>query len=348
MSAPVIVADKLEKTFRVPVRKGNALHTLVSREMREVRAVNGISFAVAPGEMVGYVGPNGAGKSTTIKMLTGVLVPTGGTVRVAGLDPTRQRKQLAARIGVVFGQRTQLWWDLPLADSLELLQHVYRVSPARYAENMAIFRDILDLGPFWDTPVRQLSLGQRMRGDLAAALLHDPDILYLDEPTIGLDVVAKGRIREFLLRINRERGVTVLLTTHDMVDIAHLCNRMMIIDHGALLYDGSVEAIRDRFGTERTLVVDLETDQSGPLTGVPAIEVRADGLRRWLRFRRSEVSAAELIAAVSARYGIRDLTIEEPEIEDIVRRIYEGGLSTEGIEDTEDAEQSIAADLSVA
>jgi ABC-2 type transport system ATP-binding protein len=329
MTEPIIVADRLEKTYRVPVRTGGGLRALVSRGTRAVRAVDGISFTIAPGEMVGYVGPNGAGKSTTIKMLTGILVPTGGQVRVAGLDPTRQRRVLAARIGAVFGQRTQLWWDLPLIDSLELLRHIYRVPAARFAENLVAFRDILDLDDFLQTPVRQLSLGQRMRGDLAAALLHDPDILYLDEPTIGLDVVAKGRIREFLLEITRTRGVTVLLTTHDMADIAHLCARMMIIDHGHLLYDGSVEAIRDRYGTERTLVVDLETDEPGPLAGLPAEEVRADGLRRWLRFRRADVTAAELIATVSARYGIRDLTIEEPEIEDIVRRIYQEGMSSE-------------------
>ena len=328
MTEPIIVTHELEKTYHVPVRKGNALRTLVSRETRAVRAVSGISFVVAPGEMVGYVGPNGAGKSTTIKMLTGILVPTGGSVRVAGLEPMRQRKQLAGRIGVVFGQRTQLWWDLPLADSLELLRYIYRVPAARYAENLTTFKALLDLGPFWETPVRQLSLGQRMRGDLAAALLHDPEILYLDEPTIGLDVVAKARIREFLLAINRERGVTVLLTTHDMADIAHLCPRMMIIDRGTLLYDGSVEAIRDTFGTERTLVVDLEDGEPDALTGLPAEEIRADGPRHWLRFRRAEVSAAELIAAVSARYRVRDLTIEEPEIEDIVRRIYEGGLDS--------------------
>jgi ABC-2 type transport system ATP-binding protein len=329
MDAPLIEADRLEKTFRVPVRKGGALRTLVSRETRDVRAVDTISFTIAPGEMVGYVGPNGAGKSTTIKMLTGILVPSGGTVRVAGLDPTRQRRQLAARIGVVFGQRTQLWWDLPLIDSLELLRHVYRIPAARFTTNLDAFRDILGLDEFLQTPVRQLSLGQRMRGDLAAALLHDPEILYLDEPTIGLDVVAKGRIREFLQEINRTRAVTVLLTTHDMADIAYLCDRMMIIDHGHLLYDGSVAAIRDRFGTERTLVVDLETDVAGPLVDLPAAEVRADGLRRWLRFRRVEVTAADLIAAVSARYRIRDLTIEEPEIEDIVRRIYEEGINTD-------------------
>jgi ABC-2 type transport system ATP-binding protein len=330
MDESVIVAERLEKMYRVPLKaKGGALKSFVSRGMRDVRAVDDISFRIAPGEMVGYVGPNGAGKSTTIKMLTGILVPSGGQVRVAGLDPTRQRRILAARIGVVFGQRTQLWWDLPLIESLELLRYVYRVPAARFAENLAAFRAVLDLDEFLETPVRQLSLGQRMRGDLAAALLHDPAILYLDEPTIGLDVVAKGRIREFLLEINRTRGVTVHLTTHDMADIAHLCARMMIIDHGHLLYDGSVAAIRDRFGTERTLVIDLETDEAGPLTGLPAEEIRADGLRRWLRFRRAEVTAAELIATVSARYPIRDLTIEEPEIEDIVRRIYQEGLRTE-------------------
>ena len=328
MDEAVIVAERLEKTYRVPVKaKGGALKSFVSRGTRDVRAVDDISFRIAPGEMVGYVGPNGAGKSTTIKMLTGILVPSSGQVRVAGLDPTRQRRTLAARIGVVFGQRTQLWWDLPLIESLELLRYVYRVPAARFAENLAAFRAVLDLDEFLETPVRQLSLGQRMRGDLAAALLHDPAILYLDEPTIGLDVVAKGRIREFLLEINRERGVTVLLTTHDMADIAHLCARMMIIDHGHLLYDGSVAAIRDRFGTERTLVVDLETDEAGPLIGLPAAEIRADGLRRWLRFRRADVTAAELIATVSARYPIRDLTIEEPEIEDIVRRIYQEGIA---------------------
>jgi len=326
----VIVADQVEKTYRVPVRKkGGALRALVSRGTEAVHAVAGISFTIAPGEMVGYVGPNGAGKSTTIKMLTGILVPSGGQVRVAGLDPTRQRRTLAARIGVVFGQRTQLWWDLPLIESLELLRYVYRVPEARFTENLTAFREILGLDEFLQTPVRQLSLGQRMRGDLAAALLHDPAILYLDEPTIGLDVVAKERIREFLLEINRERGVTVLLTTHDMADIAHLCARMMIIDHGHLLYDGSVEAIRDRFGTERTLVVDLETDEPGPLVGLQAEEIRSDGLRRWLRFRRADVTAAELIAAVSARYRIRDLTIEEPEIEAIVRRIYQEGMGDE-------------------
>lgn len=307
---------------------GGALRNLVSREGTEVRAVNGISFEVAAGEIVGYVGPNGAGKSTTIKMLTGILVPSSGEISVAGLVPWQQRRELAARIGVVFGQRTQLWWDLPLIESLELLQHVYRVPSDRFNANLRMFREVLDLDEFLNTPVRQLSLGQRMRGDLAASLLHDPPILYLDEPTIGLDVVAKARIREFLLEINRERGVTVLLTTHDMSDISLLCRRMMVIDHGQLLYDGGVEMLRDRLGSERTLVIDLidERETPGPVVVDGATETKSDGPRRWLRFRRDDVTAAELIARVTSRYRISDLTLEEPEIESIVRRIYEEGL----------------------
>ncbi len=231
----MIEVENLQKRFWVRHHHHGAvgaLRNLVTRAGREVRAVDGISFRVAAGEMVGYIGPNGAGKSTTIKMLTGILVPSGGRVTVAGLVPWRQRRSLARRIGVVFGQRTQLWWDLPLIESLSLLRHIYRVPAARFAANLEVFRDLLELNAFLDTPVRQLSLGQRMRGDLAAALLHDPEILYLDEPTIGLDVVAKQRIRNLLLRLNRERDLTVLLTTHDMTDIARLCQRMMLIDRG--------------------------------------------------------------------------------------------------------------------
>jgi viologen exporter family transport system ATP-binding protein len=327
----MIEVENLQKHFWIRQHHqglGGAVRNLVTRAGREVRAVDSISFRVATGEMVGYIGPNGAGKSTTIKVLTGILVPSAGLVTVAGLVPWRQRRTLARRIGAVFGQRTQLWWDLPLIESLTLLRYIYRVPAARFAANLKVFRDLLDLDSFLDTPVRQLSLGQRMRGDLAAALLHDPEILYLDEPTIGLDVVAKQRIRDFLRHLNQERGLTVLLTTHDMTDIAQLCQRMLLIDHGRLLYDGAVAAIRDRFGAERTLVVDLAEDErlDGPLDAGPAMQVRAAGPRRWLRFRRDETTAAELIAAVSARYRIRDLTIEEPEIEAIVRRIYEEGL----------------------
>ena len=332
MSRPVIRTEELGKTYRVARHHRGPLGTfrnLVSREYREVRAVAEVTFAIAPGEMVGYVGPNGAGKSTTIKMLTGILVPSEGQVEVLGLVPHRRRKDVARHIGVVFGQRTQLWWDLPLVESFDLLRHIYRVPSERFEANLGRFRGLLELDPFLSTPVRQLSLGQRMRGELAAALLHDPPVLFLDEPTIGLDVVAKHRIRDFLRRINREAGVTVLLTTHDMSDIEQLCQRLMIIDRGKLLYDGSLEQIRERFGTERTLVVDLAEDTAAagaPLDVPHAREVRADGPRRWLRFNRADTTAADLIAAVAARYRVQDLTIEEPEIEQIIRRIYEEGL----------------------
>jgi ABC-2 type transport system ATP-binding protein len=325
----VIDVQRLEKTFRVAEHRPGllgAFASLVHRKYRRVRAVRDVSFGIERGEMVGCLGPNGAGKSTTIKMLTGILVPSGGHVEVLGMVPHRRRKHVARRIGVVFGQRTQLWWDLPLIDSLELLRHVYRVSSDRYQRNIRRLRDLLDLDPFLRTPVRQLSLGQRMRGDLAAALLHDPEILYLDEPTIGLDVVAKHRVRDFLREINRQDGATVLLTTHDMSDVEQLCSRVLIIDHGTLLYDGTLEAIRDRLGTERTLVVDLADDVPSELDVPGAREVRADGPRRWLRFNRLDTTAAELIAHVAARYQLRDLTIEEPDIETIVRRIYERGL----------------------
>jgi ABC-2 type transport system ATP-binding protein len=326
----VIHVERLEKNFRVAEQRAGlfgAASSLVLRKYRQVRAVRDVSFAIDRGEMVGCLGPNGAGKSTTIKMLTGILVPSGGEVQVLGMVPHRRRKQLAQRIGVVFGQRTQLWWDLPLIDSLELLRYVYRVPAERYAHNIRRMRELLDLDPFLRTPVRQLSLGQRMRGDLAAALLHDPEILYLDEPTIGLDVVAKHRVRDFLREINRSQGVTVLLTTHDMTDVEQLCSRLLIIDHGTLLYDGTLEGIRDRLGTERTLVIDLADDVGGALSVPRAHEVRADGPRRWLQFNRLDTTAAELIAEVAARYRLQDLTIEEPDIESIVRRIYEEGLS---------------------
>jgi ABC-2 type transport system ATP-binding protein len=325
----LIQVERLEKTFRVAEHRPGlfgAATSLVVRHYRQVHAVRDVSFSIDRGEMVGCLGPNGAGKSTTIKMLTGILVPSGGHVEVLGMVPYRRRKQLAQRIGVVFGQRTQLWWDLPLIDSLELLRYVYRVPAERYARNIRRLRELLDLDAFLRTPVRQLSLGQRMRGDLAAALLHDPEVIYLDEPTIGLDVVAKHRVRDFLREINRTDGVTVLLTTHDMTDVEQLCSRLVIIDHGTLLYDGTLEGIRDSLGTERTLVVDLDEDVAGPLIVPLAQEVRADGPRRWLQFNRLETTAAELIAEVAARYRLHDLTIEEPDIERIVRRIYEGGL----------------------
>jgi ABC-2 type transport system ATP-binding protein len=315
----VVELEGVVKSFTVYQRAGR-----VRRHRVEVRAVDDVSFAVGAGEMVGYIGPNGAGKSTTIKMLTGILVPSGGTIRVAGLDPSRNRVELARRIGVVFGQRTQLWWDLPLRDSFDLLKHIYRVPTDRHRSNLERFVEILDLGPFLDTPVRQLSLGQRMRGDLTAALLHDPEIVYLDEPTIGLDVVSKAQVRDFLATVNAERGVTVLLTTHDLSDIERLCRRVLIIDKGRVIFDGTLSEITQRFGGERTLVVDLN-EPAPPLDVPGAIVERVEGPRQWLRFRRSDTTAAQLVADVAARGGLVDLSVEEPDIEEIVRRIYTEG-----------------------
>jgi ABC-2 type transport system ATP-binding protein len=320
----MIEARDLRKTFRIHRKKSGGLMGLVRRDVLDVEAVAGVSLSVGEGELIGYIGPNGAGKSTTIKMLTGILQPSGGSASVDGLDPARRRLDVARRIGVVFGQRTQLWWDLPLIDSFELLRHIYRVSAEAYQKRLANLSDILDLGPFLQTPVRQLSLGQRMRGDLAAALLHAPPVLFLDEPTIGLDVVAKARIRELLARINREQGVTMLLTTHDLADVERLCTRLLIIDQGRVIYDGSLDAIRDRFGNERTVVVDLE-EETAPLAIEGVSVTKVEGPRQWLRFRRTDTTAASVVSAVAATARLRDLTIEEPAIEDIVREIYERG-----------------------
>jgi ABC-2 type transport system ATP-binding protein len=312
----MIEVEHVEKRF-VSWRKRGVLR----RERREVSAVDDLTFAVERGTVCGYIGPNGAGKSTTVKMLTGILVPSAGRISVGGLEPSRQRIKLARRIGAMFGQRVQLWWDLPLIDSFELLRHIYRVPAERFRANLGRFRELLELDPFLHTPVRQLSLGQRVRGELSAVMLHDPEILFLDEPTIGLDVVAKERVREFLVDVNRERDVTVLLTTHDLSDIERLCNRILMIDRGRLIYDGSVDDLLARYGGERTLVVDLE--EPVPPLDVPGARVeRVDGPRQWLRFRRDETSAAAVTAAVAQRANLVDLALEEPDIEEVVRRIY--------------------------
>ncbi|WEV27592.1 ATP-binding cassette domain-containing protein [Streptomyces sp. 71268] len=314
--AAFIEVDEVEKVFTVRRRAG-----WVRRERREVRAVDGISFRVPRGEMVGYIGPNGAGKSTTIKMLTGILVPSGGKLRVAGIDPAADRTRLARRMGVVFGQRTTLWWDLPLRDSYALVRRMYRIPDDRYRVNLERCVELLDLAELLEAPVRQLSLGQRMRGDIAAALLHDPEVLYLDEPTIGLDVISKAKVREFLREVNAEQGTTVLLTTHDLTDIEQLCRRVMVIDHGRVMYDGGLEGLHAVGESERTLVVDLERELP-PITGIPgARTVRVEGPRQWLAFPAT-ASAAPVVSAVAAAYPLVDLSVREPDIEDVIAKMY--------------------------
>ena len=325
---PIITVEHLSKHFKVYRRRtgfwGN-LSSTISRQHDIIKAVDDVNFSLERGELVGYIGANGAGKSTTIKMLTGILVPTSGHIDVMGLTPYRHRKENTRRIGVVFGQRTQLWWDLPVIDSFELLKHIYEIPQNLYKQNLEFFSELLQLQPFLSTPVRRLSLGQRMRCDLTAALLHNPEILYLDEPTIGLDVVAKEQVRQFLRQVNAERQVTVILTTHDLNDVEQVCQRLIIIDSGKIIYDGGIDALKKRYGKTRMLIVDLAQAYSDiQLEGVDL--TRREGNRIWLAFDRDTISASEVIAQLTGRYEIQDLTISEPEIEEIVRRIYELGV----------------------
>lgn len=330
MSAPrpIIRVENLSKHFTVAQRAGGlwaALRSTVVRRTKTIRAVDDLTFTIQPGELVGYLGPNGAGKSTTIKMLTGLLVPTSGALESNGFIPWRERTRYVATIGAVFGQRTTLWWDLPVIDSLNLLRHVYRIPAPRFTHNLNEFRRILELDEFITSPVRSLSLGQRMRADLCAAMLHDPALLFLDEPTIGLDVVAKERIRQFIHHINREHGATILLTTHDLQDVEKLCDRVMIIDHGRLLFDGGLQDLLTRFGAKRELVVDVA--EPYPTLDVEGAElVEYDGVRATFQFERATVTASELIGRISARYRIQDLSVREPEIESTIRRIYQERL----------------------
>ncbi len=329
---PIIETHALRKVFRSIKRTPGALgalQTLFTREFVDRIAVEGVSMSLEAGELVGYIGPNGAGKSTTIKMLTGILVPTSGEIRVAGLVPHLERKKNARNIGVVFGQRSQLYWDLPLIESFELLRAIYGIPKDRYKKNVADFTELLEMGEFLGTPVRQLSLGQRMRGDFAAAMLHDPRIVYLDEPTIGLDVVAKEAIRIFIARVNEERGTTFILTTHDLADVERLCRRIVLIDAGRVIYDGAIDGIKEQYGTHRTLVVSFSEDYPEIDILGAELEARTGAVAR-LRFDRKSMSADQLIRRVTERYCVNDVKIEEPELESIIRRIYVEGYTQPG------------------
>lgn len=308
------------------------MRSFFSPGFEERVAVDAVTFSLEPGELVGYIGPNGAGKSTTIKMLTGILVPSSGDVRVAGLVPWKQRKENARNIGVIFGQRSQLYWDLPLIESFELLRAIYGVPREQYRRNLNEFVEILEMASFLQTPVRQLSLGQRMRGDFAAALLHSPRIVYLDEPTIGLDVVAKEAIREFIARINAERGATIILTTHDLADVERLCRRIILIDHGTLIFDGDIERIKTEYGRFRTLVVRFSEPIEHPqLEGAQLASVEDSSAR--FRFDRNTQRADLLVRQASERYRVEDVSLEEPDLESIIRRIYVEGYSRRPEED---------------
>ncbi|MBI5095146.1 MAG: ABC transporter ATP-binding protein [Candidatus Hydrogenedentes bacterium] len=321
---PHIVVENLAKTFQVAERDPGvwgAIRGLAKRRYRTVHALDGVSFSIEPGELVGYIGPNGAGKSTTVKVLAGILVPDSGRCEVQGRVPWKDRIAHVADIGVVFGQRTQLWWDLPVIESFDLLRDIYRVSKSDYTRARDELIAMLDIEPILDVPVRQLSLGQRMRCDLAASLLHSPSLLYLDEPTIGLDAVSKLAVREFITRLNRTRQVTVILTTHDMDDIEALCTRVMVINEGKILSDGTLADLRAGVTKERWLIVDLVNGED-TVTDSAANVVRRDGARVTLAFDPERVPTPELIRRVTANHAIRDLFVENPPIEEIIARIY--------------------------
>lgn len=331
MSAPLISVRDLSKQFRTFRRREGvwgAVQDLFVRDYQTVSAVERITFDIHEGEMVGYIGPNGAGKSTTIKMLTGILVPTGGEVISNGFVPYRQRRHYVKTIGVVFGQRTQLWWDIAVIESFKLLRQIYEVPLPEFEQRMELFNRILGIGAYLHTPVRKLSLGERMRCDLAAALLHNPPILFLDEPTIGLDVVAKDHIRQFLREINQRYRTTVLLTTHDLDDIEELCRRIMIIDHGRLLYDGPLDLLKQKL--LRFKLIKFVLKDSEQIDGLAQLEREGlqlepvDELTRLIRFDRTRFSTDELIRRILAAVEVRDLLIEDEHIEEIVKRIYAG------------------------
>lgn len=319
----MIQVTNLRKDFKISKKEkglSGALKNLIKSEKQTVQAVKDISFQIQKGEIVAFLGPNGAGKSTTIKMLSGILTPTDGEILIHGKEPYKNRKEVVRDLGVVFGQRTQLNWDLRLGESFELLRHIYQIDKTTYEENLQVMDEILGIFEIINTPVRQLSLGQRMRGDLVAAMLHSPSVLFLDEPTIGLDVDGKYAIRKFIKEINRVKGTTVILTTHDLGDVQELCKRLIIINHGTIIEDGPLEELVERIAPYKDLVVEFYDEQ---LVEHPKAEIyKHKGNVTKYRFQKADISAVQLIQDISEQKKIKDVAIEEATIDDIIRIAY--------------------------
>ncbi len=327
----LIEIEHLSKTYiRHKQEAGikGALRSLIKRQSEEVRAVDDINCSIEAGDFIGYIGPNGAGKSTTIKMLAGILVPTSGVVRVDGLVPHLQRQQNARKIGVVFGQRSQLWWDLPIPETYNLLRYIYGISQSDYEERIRTFRDLLGLDEFWTQPVRELSLGQRMRGEVGAALLHRPQLLYLDEPTIGMDALVKERLRQFLVTINRQDGITIILTTHDLDEVERTCQRVLLINRGKLLFDGRMDALRAQCEADTVLTV-LFYEEPPADTFRDYRVLTRDGARISFAFRRKETGAGDLMNYLMANYAVRDVSLTEPSVDTVVSTLYQPVSSAE-------------------
>jgi len=320
----IISVDKLCKKFSIPKRKQGILGGIISflhREYDIKTALDNISFSVNEGELIGYIGPNGSGKSTTVKILSGILVPNGGDVRVMGKVPWKNRIDVVRELGVVFGQRTQLWWDIPVIESFKLLKDIYKISDNLYKNNLDSLIETLELSKLLKVPVRQLSLGQRMRCDIAASLLHSPKILFLDEPTVGLDAVSKLKVRDFIRSLNKEQKVTIMLTTHDMDDIESLCNRVLILNEGNIFFDGSLEEVRKKMSKERHLIIDL-VEERDMIVDNQVTLIKKEAHRVWLSFNPDIIETPKLISRIVSKHSIRDLYVENPPIEEIIAKFY--------------------------
>jgi ABC-2 type transport system ATP-binding protein len=331
----IIEVEHLNKVFKHAVKKpglAGALKHIITQEYVTKEAVKDVNFNINEGEAVAYVGPNGAGKSTTIKMMTGILHPTSGTVRVCGVEPYKKRIENAKNIGVVFGQRTQLWWDIPIRETYTLLRDIYELPEIQFRDQLEMLVTLLEMEDFIHLSARKLSLGQRMRADLAAALIHKPQILYLDEPTIGLDIVVKKRIRQFLKELNRTSHTTILLTTHDLEDIEDICERIVVIDNGSLVYDGNLNEVKDTYAKERAITIETTTpilDAEKKLQEFPAVqyEILDNGNRIKINFNRFDIRATQLLNVFTQDYEVLDFKIDEPKIETVILKMYSGNLS---------------------
>ena len=321
-----IEVKNISKEFKVNKRSAGIpgmIANMFSPKFEIKKAVNDLSFTIEKGEMVGFIGPNGAGKSSTIKMLSGILCPDKGSISVAGYIPYKQRKAYVGNIGVVFGQKSQLQWDLPVIDSFELLRAIYRIPEEKYKRNLERFTEMLDMKGFINQPVRQLSLGQRMRSDIVASLLHSPEIVFFDEPTIGVDIIGKETIRNFIKELNEQDKVTMIFTTHDMQDIEQTCKRIIIIDKGSLMYDGSLQDIRNKYGTSRRLIAEFNEETAvAPIKNVIIEDLKDRKVS--FTFDNNVVDVNKLMHEVLEKYSVHDVTVAEPEIESIIQKMYNG------------------------
>lgn len=324
MKRTIIDAKGIGKDYQIRVQQGNMIKRFFSNTYEKKEAVKNLNLQIEEGEIIGFIGPNGAGKSTTIKMLTGILQPDRGEITVNGINPGKERVKNARNIGVVFGQRSQLWWDIPLVDTLHLMKHMYAIPDKVYQENMALYSEILGLKDFINQPVRQLSLGQRMRADIACAILHNPKILYLDEPTIGLDILVKQAVRKFVKEINEQKRTTIILTTHDMTDIEKLCSRVMVIDKGVIIHEGSLEEIRSKYGFQETIEAKgkWNDDVIKTVSRFPSVAVEQAGEKLLVHFDNRKISAEEILLVILQNKQLRDVKVREQELDKIIQQLY--------------------------